>query len=189
VDTALALCTRNYHFFAAIAKWYSPCVAKIFLPEDYSPIILSGIIQDDKKAITTDLPMAFQFHLPYLTKDGSQTSFIVVTGPKVILNTVLCLPLIKTTTMIANTVDKVVDAKHLDCPLSRSIFSAPQKLSLQMRRMLTPHTTSNSRMCKHFGEDQHLYCRYGAHVGGSKTNAVNLILRLFLYHILHTMSL
>jgi hypothetical protein len=33
--------------------------------------------------------------------------------------------------------------------------------------------------CKH---------RYGAHVGGSKSNAVNLILRLFLYHILHTMS-
>ncbi len=29
---------------------------------------------------------------------------------------------------------------------------------------------------------------YGARVGGSKINAVNLILRLFLYHILHTMS-
>ncbi len=31
-------------------------------------------------------------------------------------------------------------------------------------------------------------CRYGAHVGGLKRNAINLILRLFLYHILHTMS-
>jgi hypothetical protein len=31
-------------------------------------------------------------------------------------------------------------------------------------------------------------CRYGARMGGSKKNAVNLILRLFLYHILHTMS-
>ncbi len=29
---------------------------------------------------------------------------------------------------------------------------------------------------------------YGAHMCGSKSNAVNLILRLFLYHILHTMS-
>jgi hypothetical protein len=29
---------------------------------------------------------------------------------------------------------------------------------------------------------------YGARVGGSKSNAVTLILRLFLYHILHTMS-
>ncbi len=30
---------------------------------------------------------------------------------------------------------------------------------------------------------------YGARVGGSKSNAVNLILSLFLYHIKHTMSL
>ncbi len=30
---------------------------------------------------------------------------------------------------------------------------------------------------------------YGAHVGGPKYYAVNLILRLFLYHFLHTMSL
>jgi hypothetical protein len=30
--------------------------------------------------------------------------------------------------------------------------------------------------------------RCGARLGGSKSNAVNLILRLFLYHFLHTMS-
>jgi hypothetical protein len=29
---------------------------------------------------------------------------------------------------------------------------------------------------------------YGACMGGSKSNAINLILRLFLYHILHMMS-
>jgi hypothetical protein len=34
-----------------------------------------------------------------------------------------------------------------------------------------------------------VHIRYGARVGGSKSNAVNPILRLFLYHILHTMSL
>ncbi len=32
-------------------------------------------------------------------------------------------------------------------------------------------------------------CWCGAHLGGSKSNAVKLILRLFLYHFLHTMSL
>ncbi len=31
-------------------------------------------------------------------------------------------------------------------------------------------------------------CRYGARVGGPKYYAVNLILRLFLYHFLRTMS-
>jgi hypothetical protein len=33
-DTAAALCTGNYHFFAAIANQYPQCVAKFFLPED-----------------------------------------------------------------------------------------------------------------------------------------------------------
>jgi hypothetical protein len=59
VDTAAALCIRNYHFFSAIAKQYPHCVAKIFLPKDYSPIILSGILQDDLRAVTTDLAVAF----------------------------------------------------------------------------------------------------------------------------------
>ncbi len=62
VDTAAALCTRNYHFFTAFAKWYPQCVAKIFLPENYSPIILSRIVQDNSTAIITNLPMAFQLH-------------------------------------------------------------------------------------------------------------------------------
>jgi hypothetical protein len=64
LDTAAALCTGNYHFFAAIAKRYPHCVAKMCLPEDYSPIILSGVVQDNAHSVTTDLSMAFQFHLP-----------------------------------------------------------------------------------------------------------------------------
>ncbi len=60
--------------------------------------------------------MAFQFHLPYLTKDGSATSFVVATGPQVSVKTVLGLPLIKATGMIINFIEEVVEAKHLDCP-------------------------------------------------------------------------
>ncbi len=116
LDTAAALCTGNYHFFAAIAKRYPHCVAKIFLPEDYSPIILSGIVQDNAHSVTTYLSVAFQFHLPYLTRDGSPTSFVIATRPQVSVNTVLGLPLITATGMIIDTVDNVVEAKHLDCP-------------------------------------------------------------------------
>jgi hypothetical protein len=100
-----ALYTGNYHFFTAIAKQYPQCVAKIFLPEDYSPIILSGIVQDNAVAITTDLHVTFRFHLPYFTKDGSATSFVVATGPQVSMNMVLGLPLITATGMILNFVD------------------------------------------------------------------------------------
>ncbi len=116
VDTAAALCTGNYHFFATIAKQFPQCVAKIFLPKDYSPIILLGIVQDNADAITTDLPIAFQFHLPYFTKDGSAISFVVATGPQVSVNMVLGLPLITATGMIIDFVDDVVEAKNLECP-------------------------------------------------------------------------
>jgi hypothetical protein len=54
LNTAAALCTGNYHFFAAIAKRYPHCVAKIYLPEDYSPIILSGIVQSTRPRTAQD---------------------------------------------------------------------------------------------------------------------------------------
>jgi hypothetical protein len=40
VDTVAALTTGNFHFVAAVAMRYPHCVAKIFMPEDYNPIIL-----------------------------------------------------------------------------------------------------------------------------------------------------
>jgi hypothetical protein len=124
---AAALCTRNYHFFAAIAKQYPHFVAKIFLPEDYLPILLSGIIQDHAHSIITDLMVAFQFHLPYLTRDGCPTSFVVATRPQVSVSTVLGLLLITATGMIINTVDNIVEAKHLDCPQFQIYFSCTTK--------------------------------------------------------------
>jgi len=127
LDTAAALCTRNYHFFAAIAKRYPHCVAKIYLPEDYSPIILLGIVQDNAHSVTTDLSVAFQFHLPHLTKDGSPTSFVVATEPQVSVNTVLGLPLITATGMIIDYIDNMVEAKHLNCPPFKIEFRRAMK--------------------------------------------------------------
>ncbi len=60
--------------------------------------------------------MTFQFHLPYLTKVGSPTSFVNATRPQVSVNTVLGLPLITATGMIIDTVDNVVEAKYLNHP-------------------------------------------------------------------------
>jgi hypothetical protein len=82
VDTAAVLCTGNYHFFAAIAKQYPQCVTKIFLPEDYSPIILSGIVQNNADTITTDLAVAFTFIYPISQKMGAQPHLLLLPGPK-----------------------------------------------------------------------------------------------------------
>jgi hypothetical protein len=77
---------------------------------------MPGIVQDNANAITTDLPVSFQFHLPYLTKDGNATSFVVATRPQVSMNMVLGLQLITATGMIINFTNNIVDVKHLDCP-------------------------------------------------------------------------
>jgi hypothetical protein len=74
-----------------------------------------GVIDDDMQVITTDLSVAFQFHLPYLTCDGITTSIIIATGPQVSVNVIIGLPFIKATSMIVDTVDNVIEAKHLVC--------------------------------------------------------------------------
>jgi hypothetical protein len=47
--------------------------------------------------------ISHQFHPPYLTKDGTPTSFIAATGPQVSMNMVLGLLMIKATSMVINT--------------------------------------------------------------------------------------
>jgi hypothetical protein len=117
VDTAAALMTGNFHFVAALAKKYPHCIAKLYFPEDYNPIVLSGIVQSGGESVTTELTVGFQFHLPYLTRDGQATSILIATGPHVTVNTIVGLPLlpfIQATRMIINLSDNVADMRALD---------------------------------------------------------------------------
>ena len=99
-----------------MAKRYPHCVSKIFTPEDYAPIVLSGIVSSDAASITTELEVGFLFHLPYQTRDGDTASLIVATGPNVSVNTIIGLPFMKATGMIMDLVDEVMECKYLDCP-------------------------------------------------------------------------
>ncbi len=86
------------------------------MPAEYAAIILSGIVtSSNNEPITTELPVGFEIHLPYLTKDGSETSLLIAAGPDVAVNLILGLPFIKTTGMIGDFVDNVCQAKHLFC--------------------------------------------------------------------------
>jgi hypothetical protein len=58
----------------------------------------------------TKLSVAFQFHLPYLTRDGQSTSISIATSPQVSVNLIIGLPFITATGMIIDTVDNVVKA-------------------------------------------------------------------------------
>jgi hypothetical protein len=116
VDTATALTTRNLHFFAALAKAYPHTVALIHSPKDYSPIILSGIVQQGGSSVTTNLLVGFQFHLPYLMHEGSPTSLVVAAGPAITVEVILGLPFITQTKMVVNTSNQVAKLRAFHTP-------------------------------------------------------------------------
>jgi len=117
VDSCTALSTGNFHYFASLVKRFPHCLAKVFAPQDYAPIVLSGVIQSHQhEAVTTKLEVGFQFHLPYKTTTGEETLLLIATGPHVSVNTILGLPFMQGTGMILDLVDNLAECKYLDCP-------------------------------------------------------------------------
>jgi hypothetical protein len=115
-DSCATLMTGSFHFYAQIAKCFPHCVAKIYAPQDYVVIVLSGIVQKGEEAATTKLEVCFQFHLPYKTREGNDALFMIATGPHVSLNTILGLLFVLAMGAILDFVDMVVECKYLDCP-------------------------------------------------------------------------
>jgi hypothetical protein len=117
INTCAVLTTGSFHFYAAIAKRFPHCGAKVFAPKDYAAIVLSGIVgHHDQAAVTTKLEVGFQFHLTYKTKDGGDTLFVIPTGPHVSVNTILGLPFVVAMGMIIDFVNNVADCRYLNCP-------------------------------------------------------------------------
>jgi hypothetical protein len=75
-------------------KPFPHCFAKLIMPANYAPIVLLGIVQANITAVTTELKVGFQFHLPYRTSGGDSSSLLVATGPNVSVNTIIGLPFI-----------------------------------------------------------------------------------------------
>ncbi len=116
LDTGASLSTANFHYMEAVVRQYPHILKAIYLPDDYAAIVLSGIVTSSSDApITTELPVGFEIHLPYATKDGNDTSLLVAAGPDVAVNLILGLPFIKATGMIVDFIDNVRQAKHLLC--------------------------------------------------------------------------
>jgi hypothetical protein len=114
INTAATLTTGNLHFFAKIAKTFPHTVATMYAPQDYTPITLSRIVKQDREAVTAKLMVAFKFKVPYLTKEGNPTTFMVAVGPNVTVNTILGPTFIKQTKMIVNVADQVAELHALD---------------------------------------------------------------------------
>jgi len=117
VDSCTALSTGNFHYFASLVIRFPHCLAKVFAPQDYAPIVLSGVVQSQQQeAVTTKLEVGFQFHLPYKTSQGEDAPLLIATGPNVSVNTILGLPFMQGTGMILNLVNNTAECKYLDCP-------------------------------------------------------------------------
>ncbi len=96
-----------------------------------------------------DLPVGFDIHLPYVTKDSSETSLLVTAGPDVAINLVLGLPFIKATGMIGNVVDNVCHTKHLLCDPFPIDFKCATKSIPVFTDPNAPCNAANSRDTLH----------------------------------------
>jgi hypothetical protein len=173
IDSCAALTMGNFHFFASIAKRFPHCVAKDFAPQDYAPIILSGIIQSHQEAITTQLEVGFQFHLSYKIKEGEESSLMIATGPNVSDNTILGLPFMLGMGIILDLVNNLAECKHLDCP--------PFPINYQQTLNHVPVTDNQSAAIHHASVSQdlshefkHLEHYYKAKVQAISCLSVNL---------------
>ena len=100
----------------AVVCQFPHILKQIYMPAEYAAIVLSGIVtSSNDEPITTELPVGLEIHLPYLTKDGSETSLLVAASLDVAVDLILGLPFIKATGMIGDFVDNVCQAKHLLC--------------------------------------------------------------------------
>ncbi len=127
-DLGATFSTANFNFMEAVIHQFPHILKKIYLPDNYAAIILSGIVNTlDSTPITTKLNVGFDIHLPYTTKDGSYTSLLVAAGPDVAVNLILGLPFIKATSMIADFVNNVCEAKNLLCDPFSFVFKRALK--------------------------------------------------------------
>ena len=117
VDTAAALTTGNLFFVTKLAKMFPHCVAKISTADDYAPVTLTGIVRSDVDGTktSTELPVAFTFHLPYAMTDGAPTNITIGCGPDVSVNVILGWPFIQATQMVIDAAECVAECRALDC--------------------------------------------------------------------------
>jgi hypothetical protein len=100
-----------------LAKRFPHCLTKVFAPQDYASIVLSGVVQSHQhEAVTTNLEVGLQFHLLYKATTGGKASLLIAMGPHVSVNTILGLPFLQGTGMILDFVHNLAECKYLDCP-------------------------------------------------------------------------
>jgi hypothetical protein len=142
-------CARSY-----VASWIQPpcslwatplchghCQAvpslhcKDVCPQGLQPNCALWYCATGGKSITTELSVGFQFHLPYLTRDGSQTSLLIATRLHVTVNIIVGLLFIQATQVIIDLSNNVANLCAIDAPPSPLNTAAQQCKTQPSRRV------------------------------------------------------
>ncbi len=149
LNTAATLTTGNFNFFAAIARRYPHCIAKIFVPEEYNSIALSGIVQQGGESVTTELLVGFQSHVPYLMRDGLPTIIVIATGPHITVKTIVGLPFIQATQAIIDYLARLPTSASLMSLLSSSNLLRNGACTSHRGRYQLPSPFDGNQVCNH----------------------------------------
>jgi hypothetical protein len=74
IDLCAALTTGNFHFFALVAKRFPHCIAKMYTPDNYAPIVISGIVQSNEELVMTEWKLDSSF--TFCTAHGRATQHL-----------------------------------------------------------------------------------------------------------------
>jgi hypothetical protein len=120
-DTCAALCVGSSEFHLAIAEKLPNLVKSlIWAKDEYTPLTLSGIVSDDDDSATSSikptstLPAIIEYHMPYKSKEGYQTSLKIALGKGVSVNTIIGLSMIRPAKFSLDLTDDVMEPGVLD---------------------------------------------------------------------------
>jgi hypothetical protein len=116
LDSAASLSTGSLPYLSKLAIEAPWTVHSVLTAKHYSPLVLSGVVQQDGAPVTTELPCAFIFKTPYKTHDGQPVTIIIAAGPHVNVNCILGMPFLQATQMIMDFKDNVAECSSLACP-------------------------------------------------------------------------
>ena len=101
----------------------------IYAGDDYSPLILRGVVSDSDKSInnTTALTAVIEYYTPYTTIDGNNTTLKVALSNHVSANLILGMSTIKSASLTLDMNDDVVASSILDnFPPTKVIYKNTQ---------------------------------------------------------------
>jgi hypothetical protein len=152
-DTCAVLNVGYAGYHLTIAKQFPSVVKDLtWAKQDYSPLVLSGIVKDNDKPsessspsnpnTTTTLPAIIEYFTPYTTKEGAPVTLKIALGNNVGVNTIMGLSTIKNARLSFDLDSNMFQAGILNDGTFKVLFK-PTSRSIPDTTPLTAHPCIN----------------------------------------------